>query len=834
MDRPAEDMAKGSGKPQACGKLQTSGTWRQIEREFLSTGDAGRVYSGLTAAIDEIALRAYRATIEPVVSQAVAMLAVGEYGRSAMFPYSGADIMILLDNEPLSPALKEGLTEFVRLLWDAGLRIAYSVRSIAECLEIREPSLEVSLSLLDRRFLAGKSEICARLESELPDFWARNNQKLIQHLCQLARVRHAKYRNTPNHLRPNVKECPGGLRDLRLISRLAAFGREPAHADTELRAAARVVSLLRCFLHYDAQGDCNDFDIEAQGRFAQQAFAKGNTPASVMREYFRNARFIFNEARRALDSAEVNNSSLLESFYDWRSRLSNSEFTVSRERVLLRNAAQLESDPGIVFRLLEFIGRHGIPVSVETERRLEAMGGTLTAYCAQKQPLWRAIKTILGLQFAGVALRTLQSTGLLTAIFPEWARVEHLPVTDSAQSYTVDEQTLIAIESVGELRIATEPSMKRFAELVSEIDNPALVSFALLFHKMGLGSANPLQDAVQLARTAMARIQMSAEEQSAVESLIAHQLDFSESATGRDLNDPATVRLIADRAGTIEQLKQLAAMTYADLAVVKPDAMTAWRLEQLWRAYSITRHELTRELETDRIQEVPEHLPGRAEFLKGFPVRYLRARSPAEIESHIRLYDLSRPTGVAVNLQRIEGAYQLTVVARDMPGLFASFAGAISGFGLDILKAEAFSNAAGIILDTFVFADAKRTLELNPPEVERLTDLIRRVALGKTDAQRLLRNRVPADPKKRAAPAQVQFDSEACETATLVEIITEDRPGLLYSLATVFSSMGSNIDIVLIDTKGHRAIDVFYVAHRGRKLTAEMQATLKERLLAAC
>ena len=462
------------------------------------------------------------------------------------------------------------------------------------------------------------------------------------------------------------------------------------------------------------------------------------------------------------------------------------------------------------------------------------MRGTLTAYCAQTQPLWRAIKTILGLQFAGVALRTLQNTGLLTAIFPEWARVEHLSVTDPAQSYTVDEQTLIAIESVGELRIVTEPSLKRFAELVSEIDNPALVSFSLLFHKMGLDSANPLQDAVQLARTAMARIQMSAEEQSAVESLIAHQLDFSESATGRDLNDPATVRLLADHAGTIEELKQLAAMTYADLAVLKLDAMTAWRLEQLWLAYSITRHELTRELETERIQEVPEHLPGRAEFLKGFPVRYLRARSPAEIESHIRLYDLSRPTGVAVNLQRIEGAYQLTVVARDMPALFASFAGAISSFGLDILKAEAFSNAAGIVLDTFAFADTKRTLELNPPEVERLTDLIRRVALGKTDAQRLLRNRVQADPKKRAAPAQVQFDSEACETATLVEIIAEDRPGLLYSLATVFSSMGNNIDIVLIDTKGHRAIDVFYVAHQGRKLAPEMQAALKEKLLAAC
>jgi [protein-PII] uridylyltransferase len=262
--------------------------------------------------------------------------------------------------------------------------------------------------------------------------------------------------------------------------------------------------------------------------------------------------------------------------------------------------------------------------------------------------------------------------------------------------------------------------------------------------------------------------------------------------------------------------------------------MSPWRLEQLWRVYQVTSHELTRELETDRIQDVPQTLPGHAEFVKGLPVRYLRAHSSAEIAAHLQLYELSRPTGVAVQLDRIEGAYRLTVVARDMPFLFASFAGALSSFGLDILKAEAFSNAKGLILDTFVFADPKRTLDLNPPEVERLQDLIRRVALGKTDGQRLLRNRAQADTKKRIVEAQVQFDSDACDTATLVEIVAEDRPGLLYSLATVFSSTACNIDVVLIDTKGHRAIDVFYVAHDGQKLSQDMQSTLKQKLLAAC
>jgi [protein-PII] uridylyltransferase len=125
-------------------------------------------------------------------------------------------------------------------------------------------------------------------------------------------------------------------------------------------------------------------------------------------------------------------------------------------------------------------------------------------------------------------------------------------------------------------------------------------------------------------------------------------------------------------------------------------------------------------------------------------------------------------------------------------------------------------------------------LQQNPTEAVRLSDLIQRIALGKTDAQRLMRGRTQPEAGKRTAPAQVRFDSEACPTATLVEIETEDRPGLLYTLATVFSSSACNIDVVLVDTKGHRAIDVFYVAQEGGKLSPEMQTRLKERLLAAC
>ncbi len=814
--------------------LQSTGAWRAIEEEFLATGQASRVQNALTLARDALAVEAYRAAIEPVFPQSAAMLAAGAYGRGETFPYSELDIVLLVESGRPSDALKELLPEFIRLLWDAGLRVNSAVLTAAECLEAVERCSVPGFNLLGRRLLAGDRAVHEKLEGQLPAALESHIQKLSQHLCQLARARHARYRNTPHHAEPDGKEGPGGFEDVRLIDWLAILKTEREGPGDELRNAIALVSSARCFLHYRAGCDYNILDSEAQESLTGQTFARGKSSSEWMRQYFQCARTIFNEARRAIDGAEKSQSALLENFREYRSRLSNQEFTVSRERLLLRNPAELANDPALVFRMLEFIGRHGVAPASETERRLAAAREAFADYCAQPRPLWAAFKTILACPHAAMALRALETAGLMGGLFPEWGVIEHLVTTDPEYRYTVDELTLLAVERALELGSAPNPERQPFATLFSEIDDVALLLFALLFHEMGRGGADPLRLAAERAREAMARMQVPDEARSTVEFLIGHQSDLSGAGSGRDMDDPATARLLADRVGTIERLKLLAVMTYARIVALSAEDKIPWRLEQLWLAYNAAGYELVCELETDRIQKVPENLPANAGFIKGFPLRYLRAYSATEIDGHLQLFELSRPAGVAVRLDPKEGAYRLTVVALDKPSLFASFAGAISSFGLDILKAEAFSNATGVILDTFVFADPKRMLQQNPTEADRLSDLIRRIALGKTDAQRLMRGRALPDPGRRATPPQVQFDSEACPSATLVEIETQDRPGLLYSLATVFSSNACNIDVVLVDTKGHRAIDVFYVAHEGRKLSPDMQARLKEKLLAAC
>ena len=426
-----------------------------------------------------------------------------------------------------------------------------------------------------------------------------------------------------------MKEGPGGLQDVRLIG-LAGDAQRGARGRSASRTGRRHSSRPRAASCIIAPGcDHNIVDFEAQESPALPAFARGKTSSDWMREYFQCARTIFNEARRAIEGAEKSQSSLLENFREYRSRLSNQEFTVSRERLLLRNPAQLANDPTVVFRMLEFIGRHGVMPAAETERRLEASREAFAAYCAQARPLWPALKTMLACPHAAMALRTLENHRPDARVcFPSGARSNTWSRRIRGTAIRWASIRCGRSNACSNWPVAATPERRRFAGLLSEIDDATLLLFALLFHEMGTAAMpTPLRLAVKRAREAMARIQMPDDAQSTVEFLIRHQSDLSEAMSGRDMDDPASARLLADRVGTIERLKMLAVMTYARIVGIGEEAKVPWRLEQLWRACSVAQHELMRELETDRIQQVPENFPGNAEFVKGFPLRYLRAHS---------------------------------------------------------------------------------------------------------------------------------------------------------------------------------------------------------------
>ncbi|MBC7925873.1 MAG: hypothetical protein H7039_09470 [Bryobacteraceae bacterium] len=794
--------------------------------------NAAALLRSRTTSVDEQVTYAFRSQLASVFPRGMAIVAVGGYGRRELFPSSDVDLLLLVDKELHSDEQRQALSAFLRSLWDVGQRLSQSVRTVAECTRFDPTNIELAISLLDARFLIGDSDLYDQLADRCVKYFRSHRHTLAEKLCELTATRHAKFGNTISHLEPNVKEGPGGLRDLHVSLWLARLREVPPPTDPALESAKNFIWELRCVLHSRTARDSNVLTFDHQEEMAAD-------PAAWMREYYRHAKTIYRQTQAAIETCEsLAATGLVRSFRDWRSRLSNAELTVVRDRVMLRGPGNLDTDRGLLFRLFEFVGRHGIPVSLDTERRIQQMllNGSAPLNAT---PVWPDLKTIFAQPHAALALQEMSETGVLPSLFPAWRSIDCLVVRDFYHRYTVDEHTLVAIGHLDKLRSGTDPSHRRFSEMLGETPDIPLLVTALIFHDVGKsdGLTGHAKASAQAAEADLRTIGVPDDERATILFLIEHHLEISATMNSRDLADPATAAELANRVQTLEKLRSLTLLTYADISAVNPEAMTPWRLEQLWHAYLAGHRELTRELESARIHvtETPSS-DGRSGWMEGFPIRYLRTHSDSQIEQHLQLAREAAGGGLGLDLSKRSGAWHLTVVTSDRPGLLAGLAGTVSSFGMNIVRAEAFSNTGGLVLDSITFEDPMRTLELNPPEQDRLRQIVRKVVFGKEDVGRLLRGRPrPAAPAKaaRILPA-VFFDNEASSAATLVEIVAEDRPGLFYELAQTFSSAGCSIEVVLIDTEAHKAIDVFYVTCQNAKLNPDIQRQLQSELLRVC
>lgn len=805
---------------------------------FMSSGDPLPILKGRTALVDEAVASAFGAAIQGSFKERLALLAVGGYGRRELFPCSDVDLLLLAGKTPDSAQEKAGISEFLRILWDMGLRVSQSVRTVEECCRLHEGNFELTVSLLDRRLLAGNLSLFTSLNERFGRFLHSEQRDLTRRLCRMARSRHARFNDTIYRLEPDLKETPGGLRDLQTIHWLALVrGEAPAIEDDDPRSRHFLYSV-RCFLHYLTGRDANLLSFEAQDEISAAPFSPWQDPAEWMRAYFRHASAIWKKTLYELEAGESQDRGLLSNFRDWRSRLSNAEFTVSRDLVFLRNPQQLESDPDLPLRLIRFVAKHGVALARTTGKRLVDHVFEWARHYDSDPPQAGFWKDFLSQPHGVPALRAMAATGFLVAVIPEWERIEHLVVRDFYHQYTVDEHTLMALQSLWDL----SASGLKLAALAEESQNDLwLLKLALLLHDIGKGSGKDhSQEAVSLGRRFLERTGLDEVDAAIVLFLIENHLALSTVLQSRDLDNPETARYIAALTKTDERLRLLTLMTYADIAGVNPTAMTAWRAEQLWRLYRIGHRQIAGALSELRFDTASNAYgdvsPQLKEFLEGLPLRYLWTHSRQRAEAHCRLHEKAKDTGVALEIERQEGVFNLTVLAQDRPFLFASLAGAIASFGLNIVRAEAFSNRAGYVVDCFSFLDPARNLDLNPPELERLRLVIKKVALGGTRAEDLLKHRPTRKAPGRAGGVEpsVTVDTESAASTTLFEVVAQDRPGLLYSLATAISRHGCNIEVVLVDTEAHKAIDAFHVTKQGSKLSREETEALKTALLAAC
>ena len=853
------------------------------------SGDGLQAAAARSALVDGLVLQFWgeQVAANPKLGKGVAVSAIGGFGRGQLFPYSDIDLMFCIDKAAEKLA-KEPIRKVSQALWDCGLHVSLVTRPPGDCERLDPANPEFALALLDLRRLGGDPEVYARLsEKSVSKLRSRDGKAIGIELAKLTSERHAKFGDTLFHLEPNIKDCPGGLRDANVrqwLQGLRAGRSQSGVAATspsseELEEAVAFMAAVRCFLHYRHERDDNTLDWQAQDAAAKQRVglggqSRGSVDAAYwMRAYFRHARVIEKCLLREAESAGLHVETTVAAR---RIRVPEEAGFQIKAGVLDlkdRSSSGIDAayDPEIVLAAFRAMAESGARLSQSSEERIANAIPRLSSNLEEGPGLWRQLCAILTGPLAGEALRAMHALGVLELILPEFHGIDALVIRDAYHRYTVDEHTFVLIDTLHGMKAEPKKDARKeveewrvkFGAILAELQNPGLLYLAAVLHDTGKGrnSENHAAESARLAQSVLSRLEMDAYDSGVVMRLIETHLEMS-AATRRDIFDAETVRAFVGKVQTHESLRMLTLFTYADIAAVHPDALTPWKAENLWRLYIATANQLDRNVDEERIRtrvsggvlggwrkdekltRVLSLVPGREaameQFLEGFPERYVSTRSAETMRQHFEMTERFAEDPFQMTFQHgtsLSGSMvsEVTLVTQDRPRLFAGMAAALAAWGMNVVTADAFANQAGVVVDTFRFTDTFKTLELNDSERDRFLSSIRDLVAGRTSVEKLLsgRRRAKRRPPRIVVDTKIEFDETASSHSTLLQVIAQDIPGLLRSISATLSERGYNVEVALVDTEGESAIDVFYLTTGGKRLTPEQEAELHQALAEA-
>jgi [protein-PII] uridylyltransferase len=839
---------------------------------------------------------------KPAAPFRFAVVALGGYGRGELNPHSDVDLMFLHTTDgtlsargrshPALDALTQGV---LYRLWDLGLKVGHSSRTVEDCLQECGRDMRSRTSLIEARCVAGDAELFRRMETLVLAKCVRGCEDgYLAARLEDQEARRAKFGGSATMQEPNIKNGCGGLRDYQNLLWMAFFkyrtrtledleARELINAPErhKLEKAYDFLLRVRNGLHYEVNRPADAVTKDLQPRVARSLGFTERSPRQrlerFMREVYTHMRNIFLitrtlERRLALlPNPQRRLPSLSALFRQGRQRVQQrlvDGFRIVDGEICAASPRVFRDQPRRLLRVFFHAQQRGLKLHPDL---VHLISNQLTLVGREFLHDPHGHETFLAIlsQRGNVApiLRLMHESGLLGRYLPEFGRLTCLVQHEFFHQYTADEHTLVCLEHLDRIWEATEPPHHGYTEIFQGLERPFVLYLALLLHDAGKAdpTARHAETGGQMALGVARRLGLDTATTDALQRLIEHHLVMTSVSQRRDLDDPAVIRGFAAQMRDLETLKMLTLHTVADALGTGDRLWNDFKDALLTRLYRKTHEHMAgggelrradeqhRELLAAEVRRLGPAGVSEEELEAHFthlPPRYYQVHTAREIVTDLTLTHQFMHRQVVAEESAFapvlhwhnepdRGCTTVKVCTWDRPGLFSKLTGALTAAGLNILSAQIFTRRDGLVLDTFSVADVQTGLPTRKEEREKCERLLRDALVHGLDLAPMIAPRQVFAPLYQSVegehiPTVIRFDNEASESRTVLDLETEDHIGLLYAVSRTLSELALDISLAKICTEKGAAVDSFYVseADGSRILLPERQGQIGRALRA--
>ncbi|MCI0918071.1 [protein-PII] uridylyltransferase [Pseudomonas stutzeri] len=838
-----------------------------LDARFVAGRDIRRLIEDRAWFIDQI-LRAAWGRFDWDSGAEIALVAVGGYGRGELHPYSDIDLLILLDDSD-HEKFRNSIEGFLTLLWDIGLEVGQSVRSVQECAEEARADLTIITNLMESRTIAGPEHLRQKMlkVTSPSEMWPSKEFFLAKRNEQAAR--HSKYNNTEYNLEPNVKGSPGGLRDIQTILWIARrqFGSLNLGAIVDqgfltegeyslLVSSQEFIWRVRYGLHMLA-GRAEDRLLFDHQRSLAALLGYEDSDAKLAIE-----RFMQKYYRVVMSISELSDlvgqhfaEVILWEGDSGKAEPLNSRFLVRDGYLEVANDTVFKRRPFAILEIFVLLAQHPEikGVRAETIRLLRdhryLIDDDFRGDIRNTSLFVELFKCKEGIHRN---LRRMNRYGILGRYLPEFGHIVGQMQHDLFHIYTVDAHTLNVIKY---LRKLSKPGVAEkyplASKLVERLPKPELIYIAGLYHDIakGRGGDHSELGAVD-AQAFCTRHKLPAWDTRLVVWLVENHLVMSTTAQRKDLSDPQVINDFAQQVGDETHLDYLYVLTVADINATNPTLWNSWRASLLRQLYTETKRALRRGLENplDREEQIRQTQraaldnlvrngtdPDDAEQLwSQLGDDYFMRHSSTDVAWHTEAI-IEHPSDggplvlIKETTQReFEGGTQIFIYAPDQHDFFAVTVAAMDQLNLNIHDARIITSSSQFTLDTYIVLDADGTPIGNDPErTEEIRQGLIDALRNPEDYLTIIQKRVPRQLKHFAFPPQVTIHNDTQRPQTIIEVVAPDRPGLLARIGQLFLDFDLSVQNAKIATLGERVEDVFFVTNADNQPLSDPQLCMR-------